>query len=312
VSLERTDTTMLQHVQRLKVPVPFPLRWVNSYVIRGSSGYTVIDPGMHTEAAREVWQVWLREQRIEMQDIQQIVLTHHHPDHYGLSGWMQEESGAPVYMSANGYEQVKLLWQEPFEMNGRLLQCYREYGMDQHMLDRVEENMHTFVAQVNPQPKHVRIVEPGQTLLLGDDEYEVMETHGHAFGHLSFYHAEEQVLFCGDHVLPVITPNVSYVPGLDENPLASFLTSLQYLASLPVRSAFPGHRDPFSNFGERVLELIRHHDERLEHIEALLEPGMTGYALCQSLFGTRLSVHQLRFAMGETIAHMVYLDRRNN
>lgn len=303
------SVAFMDRIHRLKVPVPFPLRWINSYIIRGQEGYTVIDPGLNTEAARDVWLSWLREHRISMRDIQHIVLTHHHPDHYGLSGWMQEASGAPVSLSARALEQVRLLWQEPFEMNARLLACYREYGMPPDVLDQVERNMRSFVAQVSPQPEQLHVLKPGESLLLGDQAWQMIESHGHAFGHLSFYHAEQQVLFCGDHVLPVITPNVSYMPGLDENPLASFLDSLEQLAQLPVRHALPGHRDPFSHFRERSLELIRHHEERLDQIQALGKQRMTAYELCQALFGTRLTIHQLRFAMGETIAHWIYLEK---
>ncbi|GIQ68552.1 MBL fold metallo-hydrolase [Xylanibacillus composti] len=310
MSTATTADTFFRQIQRLKVPVPFPLRWVNSYIIRGQEGYTILDPGLHTEAAREAWQAWLKEQRIAMRDIRQIVLTHHHPDHYGLSGWFQEASGAPVYMSGKGYNQVKQLWHEPYPMNAGLLACYREHGMDEATLEQVEANMRGFIDQVTPQPGKVELLEPGQTLMLGDHVYELMETHGHAYGHLSFYQREHQALFCGDHVLPVITPNVSYLPGLDENPLLSFMESLQRMAALQVRQAFPGHRDPFQHFRERTLELIGHHEERLAHIAALRKSGMTAYELCRELFGTRLSIHQLRFAMGETIAHLVYLDKR--
>ncbi len=38
-------------ITQVKVPPPFPLRWVNAYLVRGSQGYTVIDPGLHTPDA---------------------------------------------------------------------------------------------------------------------------------------------------------------------------------------------------------------------------------------------------------------------
>ncbi|MFH5182184.1 MBL fold metallo-hydrolase [Paenibacillus sp. TAB 01] len=85
-----------EHIYQLKVPLPFPLRWVNSYLIRGSGGYTLIDPGLHTETSVQFWEAALHSLHIDYRDIEQIVLTHHHPDHYGLTGWFQERSGAPV------------------------------------------------------------------------------------------------------------------------------------------------------------------------------------------------------------------------
>src|SRR5690554_3427026 len=84
---------------QVKSPLPFPIRWVNSYLIKGAAGYTLIDPGLHTKDAKENWIQVLNELNIEFNTIEKIVLTHHHPDHYGLSGWFQEKTSAPVYMS---------------------------------------------------------------------------------------------------------------------------------------------------------------------------------------------------------------------
>src|SRR5690242_10362131 len=97
-------------ITQVKVPLPFPLRWVNSYLVRGSEGYTVIDPGLHTPEAEELWLAVLQERGIAFEHVEQIVLTHHHPDHYGMAGWFQERTGAPVLLSETGQRQVQLLW----------------------------------------------------------------------------------------------------------------------------------------------------------------------------------------------------------
>ncbi len=70
--------------------------------IRGSDGYTVIDPGLHTPDAEALWEQVLQERGIGFEHVEQIVLTHHHPDHYGMAGWFQERTGAPVLLSETG------------------------------------------------------------------------------------------------------------------------------------------------------------------------------------------------------------------
>ncbi|WP_040740731.1 MBL fold metallo-hydrolase [Paenibacillus ginsengihumi] len=295
-----------EHAIQVKVPLPFPLRWVNAYLLRGGDGWTLIDPGLRTAAAEALWTQALAELGIGWRDIDRIVLTHHHPDHYGLAGWFQERTGAPVLLSGTGLEQVKLLWGEGEPMTARLLELFRRHGMPEEQLAPMREHMDSFVPLVSPQPE-VTVIARGERIRLGAAEYEALEMPGHAAGHLCFYRREEEVVFCGDHVLPQISPNVSYLPGVDENPLASYLASLDSVRTLPVRMAYPGHREPFSRFGERAAELIRHHGERLETMLAMAASPKTAYDVCREAFGDKLSLHQLRFALSETIAHLIWL-----
>jgi glyoxylase-like metal-dependent hydrolase (beta-lactamase superfamily II) len=117
-------------------------------------------------------------------------------------------------------------------------------------------------------------------------------------------------MFCGDHVMPHISPNVSYFPGIDEDPLHSFLSSLEELKKLPVKLAYPGHREPFTNWKERIDQLLHHHQQRLQwFLDFLVEP-CTAWQCCQRLFGNQLSIHQLRFALSETLAHLIFLEKQ--
>jgi glyoxylase-like metal-dependent hydrolase (beta-lactamase superfamily II) len=295
-------------ITQVKVPLPFPLRWVNGYLIRGMNGYTVVDPGLHTAEAEACWDAALKERGLRYEAIERIVLTHHHPDHYGLAGWMQEKSGAPVLMSSLGLKQAQLLWGEGTPMTAALAVTFREHGMDEELCTAIAAHMDGFVPQVSPQPA-ITLLEPGETVLLGDTSYEAIHTPGHAAGHLMFYNAEERRLFCGDHVLPQISPNISWMPGVEDDPLASFLRSLQEAEQLEVERAYPGHREPFAGFAERVRELQAHHAQRLRHMLGFLREPQSAYAVCRAVFGDRLSLHQLRFAMAETLAHLVYLQR---
>ncbi|WP_028547634.1 MBL fold metallo-hydrolase [Paenibacillus sp. UNC451MF] len=293
---------------QVKVPLPFPLRWVNSYLIRGNDGYTLIDPGLHTEAAVQCWESVMLELKIDYRDIEQIVLTHHHPDHYGLAGWFQERSGAPVCISSVGYDQVRLLWGDGQPMTETLLSLFAGNGMPQEMLEPMKENLDTFIEMVSPQPE-VTFISMGEPFRLGDMTYETVHTPGHALGHVCFYHADTKAMICGDHVLPQISPNVSYLPGIDENPLASFIQSLEHMLRYEVDWAYPGHREPFQTWTKRTEELIKHHEHRLEQMRSQLEVPLTAYQVCKATFGDRLSLHQLRFALSETLAHLIYLNQ---
>ncbi|MDQ1912347.1 MBL fold metallo-hydrolase [Paenibacillus sp. GD4] len=302
--------TWVRHedVVQVKVPLPFPLRWVNSYLLEGPEGFTLIDPGLRTAEAEQHWEAALSELGVAFTDIERIVLTHHHPDHYGLAGWFQQRSGgAPVLLSGTGLKQARLLWGDGQPMTEQLLALFQRHGLPAELAPQLREHMDGFVPSVSPQPQ-VTLVQAGETVRLGGAPYAAIETPGHAAGHLMFYAADSRKLFCGDHVLPQISPNVSYLPGgIDENPLASYMASLEQVSRLDVSLAFPGHREPFSHFAARALELVRHHEERLGLMKAQLAEAKSAYQVCRDTFGDRLSLHQLRFALAETLAHLIWL-----
>ncbi|MEC0225512.1 MBL fold metallo-hydrolase [Paenibacillus alba] len=299
-------TEHTEEITQVKVPLPFPLRWVNAYLIRGDNGYTVIDPGLHTPDAEALWLQVLQERGIGFEHVEQIVLTHHHPDHYGMAGWFQERTGAPVLLSETGYTQVQLLWGAEQPMSTLLLKLFARHGFPQDGLDEMTKHMVSFVEMVSPQPQ-VTLLREGP-VRLGNRVYEAIETPGHAAGHLVFYDGEAEVIFCGDHVLPQISPNVSFLPQVEENPLGAYLSSLQEIGRLPVKMAYPGHREPWPLFSARAAELVRHHHERLALMEGQLSASLSAYDVCRATFGDRLSIHQMRFALSETIAHLILLE----
>jgi glyoxylase-like metal-dependent hydrolase (beta-lactamase superfamily II) len=293
-------------IWQIRVPVPFPLRWVNAYVLKEDDGFTVMDPGLHDADSLQAWETAMREIGFGFRDIRQIVLTHHHPDHLGLAGLFQAKSGAPVRLSPEGEAQMRELWGDGQPMTRKMLDLFAAHGMDEPMLRNMRMHLDSFVPRVSPLPE-IAALAPEGTIDMGGRTWHVLQASGHARGQLLFMDKASGDLICGDQVLPVITPNVSVLPGYGENPLGEFLDSLERLAELPARRAFPGHRDPFSHFSARCGEIIRHHRERLNRMSGLLVAPATAYDVCLRFFGEGLSVHQLRFAMGETLSHLVFM-----
>lgn len=298
----------------IRVPVPMypPLRVVNSYLLAGpDGGWTVIDPGPRSREAEETWNRTLDWLGASWSRVRAVVLTHHHPDHYGLAGWMQERSGCRVWMSRRAYAEVLHMWGPESDMESALPDFMRRHGLPESLAAELREHQAGIRMQITPQPT-VSCLEDRASWSMGGRIWRPVETGGHAPSHLSFYDAAEQAILCGDAVLPQISPNVALLPGSDPQPLHTFLQGLTALRELPVRIAYPGHREPFTHFAARIDSLLQHHEERLDDAEALLaESPLSGYGVCGGLFRGRISgIHQLRFALGEALAHLAELERR--
>ena len=74
-------------------------------------------------------------------------------------------------------------------------------------------------------------VNDGDVLHYGGYHLQMVETPGHTPGHMCLYDADKKILFCGDHILGTITPNIC-IELSTENPLNDYLESLKKVEQL--------------------------------------------------------------------------------
>ncbi|MEZ2659009.1 MBL fold metallo-hydrolase [Aneurinibacillus aneurinilyticus] len=295
-------------IYQVTIPLPFRLNHVHCYLAQHNGAWTVIDTGLNRDMTRETWQTAFQEHGIKPQDVENIILTHYHPDHFGYAGGMQEWTGADVYISNKSKERALFSWTaENFAYNR---QFYLAAGMPDTVVEQLGENDDMFYKLVRPFPKQTKPIVEGGTYRIGELVYEAIHTPGHAEGHMCFYNKEEKVLLAGDHLLKKISPNISYHGHGDSNPLHTYLTSLEKIKALDIVLVIPGHGPVFTEAQERIEELVRHHEERLAFVLDVLDSEMTAYEISQKLFSHVLTVHEQRFAIGETLAHLNYLEEK--
>lgn len=299
---------------RLRPPVPGPLGWTNSYLAQDESGrWSVLDPGLDWPPARRLWESAARELGWQPGALRQVVVTHFHPDHLGLAGWLAERWGGRVLVHARELPLVlRIASPWPAERQRHLARM-REY-MASHGVPPAESGplleASPLIASVCHPLPHLMALHDGQRLRFGPHEAVALWTPGHTAGHLCLYLPEPRLLFSGDHVLEKITPNVSLWPGGSSEPLEEYLGSLRRLERLPARRVLPAHRDSLEELGARLEQIERHHDERLERCrEAAGRHPASAYELLFRLFAPDLPLEQRLFALGETLAHLRWLER---
>lgn len=309
-------TAVTPDIIQIQIPLPFTLRIVNCYLLRGETGWTVIDTGLNTSKARAAWQEAFAELGIRPREIAQIVLTHIHPDHYGLAGWLAEwcvaDGGVlpPVRLSAREAWLAVHFWGRPVGQQPAYLNFWSKCAVPADLAQAIMETTEQTRQRTYPHPVAHHIIEPGTPIWLGERLMLPLLMPGHSDGQLVFYDAANRLLLCGDHVLQNITPNISLWPDGEADPLGRYLASLDELARLEVRLALPGHGPVMEDLHGRIAQITQHHHERLAQTEATLSQPSTVYEVSQRLFDhANLSVHEMRFAATETLAHLDYLVR---
>jgi glyoxylase-like metal-dependent hydrolase (beta-lactamase superfamily II) len=297
------------------VPVPIPghpLRYTLSYAFTSDdAGAVIVDPGWDSADSRQALTAGLAAAGVTLRDVAGVVVTHIHPDHHGLSGWVREASGAWIAMHAA----------EAKTLPARLAR-EREPGSDPDWLRGQGvpgEDVPAMIMDPSRMTSVLDMPEPdwfvadGDRLPIGGREVRAIWTPGHTPGHLCLHDAAAGVLLTGDHMLPRITPNISVHGDRDTDPLSDYLASLARTGSFAAEEALPAHEYRFRGLDVRSAALIAHHHERgaeiLHVIDRLGEPA--AWAIASQLTWSRgwaaLQGMMRRMALAETVAHLHYL-----
>lgn len=291
-------------LQLVKHDLPFRLNHVNCFVAEGIDGLTVIDTGLHNKQTANRW-----DKELAGKKVTDILISHYHPDHFGYAGGLQQKHNARVLMSEIDVNAGLTAWQDHFLEKSDL--HYTLAGIPKETGQAMASNTAEFIAAVTPYPTIDSFLKDGEKIVLGNYEYTVVFTPGHSDGLVTFFNEEKKVLLSTDHILPRITPNISYWFHGDPNPLQTYIESLNKVKQLNANLVIPSHGKPFYGANKRIDEIIAHHEERLEVTLDAIKRNSTVYDICQKLFPMELTIHETRFAIGETISHLEYLRNKS-
>jgi glyoxylase-like metal-dependent hydrolase (beta-lactamase superfamily II) len=299
-------------VWRLPIPNPggsFP--FVNSYLIRDADGFLLVDCGIATTESGEALDRQLGKLGVPIDAIHTFVATHGHLDHYGQAPWVRERSGAQVALHGRDLQYMRARYGSATGGTEVMQAWLQRYGFDEPEAEEV-----THLSQTGRGDTHVQqpdlVLRGGEQLGNGKYRYEVLSTPGHTPGHINLYEPERGLLFCGDHILDPIAPNISLQPHNTDNPIGSYLRSLNTLKELPIKLTLPGHGEPITDLRARCEQILSHQLGRRDRLRTLLDDQpRTAYELGALVWPaggrrdwSRFTGNLRRNAVGTLAAHL--------
>jgi glyoxylase-like metal-dependent hydrolase (beta-lactamase superfamily II) len=299
------------------IPVPIPsnaLRYVLVYAMETDKGPYIVDAGWDTDDAYQTLSAGLQQAGFAMADVQGVLVTHIHPDHYGLAGRVREASGAWIGLHPADAALIKFRYTEPEAL-------IKGMGSQLRLLGAPEDERATLESASMAVRPFVWAVEPDILIEDGDKpevpgwDIHAIWTPGHSPGHLCFWDNGNRLMLSGDHVLPRITPNVSLHPQSGDDPLGQFLDSLDKVGRYDAVEVLPAHEHRFVNLLGRVNQLKAHHEERLIEAMDLISGGAdTAWEIAGQMAWSRpwnrIEGFMRRAAVTEIFAHLRLLERR--
>ncbi len=304
-------------IHRLKLPMPRPgiyLGYINTYLVRGSNGYLLVDTGWNTEEAFIVLEKQLVEIGVDIGEISQIVVTHLHPDHYGLVDRLKQSCPAKFYLHHLEKDLMDSRYAaEPF------LRWLQINGVPEAEATRLQQTTGEMTRRSGAVTPPDVTLNGDETIATGFFTFKVLWSPGHSPGQICLYEPERKLLLSGDHILPTITPNIGLHPQSRPNPLGDFIKSLNEIKQLDVDLVLPAHENPFTGLSTRIDNIIQHHEQRKSDImTALKSKPKSAYQVATEIpwltdevnGGTNyrsLAPLDQRLAMVEALAHLELL-----
>jgi glyoxylase-like metal-dependent hydrolase (beta-lactamase superfamily II) len=306
-------TEITPGIHWLKIPIDMEdstLSHVNSYIIRGKDGYVIVDTGWDTETSFNTLKEGMAEIGSDIKEISRVLITHIHPDHFGMAGRIKQISGAEIAMHEIEKEVIGYRYIPIEDMVRQTSEALAANGTPLDDIIRLGEATAGLEHFANPMYPDI-LFHNDEIVNLGAFNFRVIRSPGHSAGHMCLYEPDRKILLSGDHILPTITPHISIHPTLPSNPLKEYLTSLKEMRKLDVELVLPGHDEPFDWFVARIDQIIHHHEERnREILAAVRNEPKTAYEIAQDVTWGNISswkvlpaFHQ-RLAIFETLSHL--------
>ncbi len=311
-------------LHQIKTSMPRPeLPYVFAYLFEGVEGVTLYDSGFGTPEAIAALTAELAALGHAPSDIRRLIISHTHPDHYGMASWVKEQASAcELIMLEQEWDWLRSREGSFEEWMRRSDVWLTQHGMghdeiaEAHRAEEASGRGRMGASNNSVEPD--RLLQDGELLAFDGWELEAVWTPGHTPGHLCMFEKRHRFMFTGDHVLPHISPNVSlHAEQEGSSPLADFRRSLERIATYDSVLGLPAHEFTIANLPARCQELLHHHDERLDEVVAAVaiaaaDQGATARQVAERVKWNTgafadFPLMMQRSAIGETLSHLQLL-----
>jgi glyoxylase-like metal-dependent hydrolase (beta-lactamase superfamily II) len=263
-------------LHRIDLPTPYVVGPVNVWLHKGDA-CVLIDAGPVTRDGFGLLEKGLKKAKVAWRDIDAVLVTHGHLDHFGMARRIRDLARAKVYA-----HQEEKAFLEGFPATHRaVVRAYGEaslaHGYPADAYARVAAYYGDSLANGDALPVDVA-VQNGDRLEFGSFALEVLHTPGHTSGSCCYYDRRRRALFTGDTVLEYITP-VSFFRSASpwKTGPSHYLRSLDKLKAVDVKEACPGHRASFRRFAEALKRIERHIALRKKRVLAAVGRPISAY-----------------------------------
>ena len=300
-------------VKWMRMPLGGQLAFINVWALKDKTGWTIVDTGLQTPATAAAWRTIFAEV-LQGEPVTRVIVTHMHPDHIGMAGWMTRKFGARLWITRLEYLMCRMLAADTGrEAPQDALRFYRAAGWDTGMLDTYQSRFGGFGKALHALPDSFRRLDDGEEFAIGKQTWRVVVGNGHSPEHACLYCPALKLLISGDQVLPRISSNVSVFPTEpDGDPLRDWLSSLARIKTRVPDDVLvlPAHNDPFHGLHARLDHLIGGHERALVRLEGLLAEPKRATEVFGVLFKRSITPELLGMATGEALAHLNCLMHR--
>lgn len=302
----------MAEICRIALPLTHPSS-VNAWLLRGRP-MTLLDTGPASEPAMSALEAGLSAHGTRIEEIELILVTHHHHDHVGQAAVVRRRSGAPIAVLDRVADYCEAYAERVADDRAYSCRVMLAHGVpaatieaDEMFWRQMTDGSESFTAD--------RRLHDGDVIEAGDRQLRVNFRPGHSTTDTLFVDAAENVALVGDHLLADISSNTEMYPdgapdGRRPRSRIAYLNNLRRTAALPLRRLYPGHGSEFTDHAALIASRLRDHDERCRRLCELLADGpLTAYELAGSLWSPATVSGQPLLVVWEVLGHLDLLTR---